>query len=176
MSGRSRLRIRFIPSLRTEATCAFVVPGVAGVPASKLPIVRTRPAAAATTMAAAPATAARRRPERWTTDVGVTTGPEFLLPALAGPRSSAGASSASCRPPARSPQKSSALGGASGAAKLAGGTSSGGRSGSWPWPRLPNGTSSSCGPIQSQSRTTFWGASLVPSLHLVADPCRRFCF
>ena len=130
MIGRSSLKTRFIPSLRTDA-CAVVAAGVTGVLVLKLPIVRATPMAAATAIAAAATTTTYRRPRRWTSGAGAATGSGPPSPALEGPRSSAGASSASCRPPARSPQKSSALGGASEAAKLVGATSSGGRSGSW---------------------------------------------
>ena len=162
MSGRSSLRIRSTPLLRTEATCTFAVPAPAGALWPTPPTVSARPVRAATAAAAAPATTTRRRARRRAT--GRARLPGGAAWRAAGPRSPAGACSGSWRPPARSPLKSSALGGASEAAKVAGEASSGGRWGSASASRRPNGTSSSRGPIQSPSRTTLGEGPLLPSV------------
>jgi hypothetical protein len=63
VSGSSRLKIRFNPSLRTDAICVFAALALGAVLPPKTLMVSATPVAAATAMAATPATTARRRLE-----------------------------------------------------------------------------------------------------------------
>jgi hypothetical protein len=172
MCGEGSLKMLETPRLSTAATFSFCRPAL--VPVDPL-ITSPASASAAATVASAAAPATRRRgagmkPSR-------RAGALPVPPCGSGARSSAGACSASWTAAERSPQKSSALGGASGTndarpADRAAGLSAPPGSAATPPDstsrdpaRLPNGTSSSRGPIQSPSRMTLScvGAFRVPS-------------